>query len=516
MALECANADDSSSPWFGGIPFFIALRKLEGKERKHPDMRKFVEYTIDPHLWSLSPPRTWLQRVLASQRGVVLIDGVDELPPSDRSDFWIWLDDFVDLSPGNRVYVTSRFFRSTDAKQDHLWRPPRSFVDASLEEMNDATVSQFVHNWHDAVISKDLDDSERLELQQARTDLPNKLRELINRPVRDLCRTPLLCALVCALHWRESGYLPKQRVELYDRFCSMLIEERDFKRGILPPEGPLSLLERSDKELLLQRLALDMMRNCESLEPGYSIEVSRDDALTWITPSINLLNETVATECSAEELLDYLIVRTGLLREPSVGRVDFAHRTFQEYLAACAAGALNQIGDLVRRTEDDQWHETIVLSAGTKVGGVIFGNALVEKLIAKGEAAAEALSVRRTCFVLAVACLETGRQINQDLRTRVLGHLNEIVPPTDPTESRTLAAAGDAILKLLAYKRWRDGGVEIVAACAHTIAMLGARGRFRCSSMSEVTETIVGPQFWLGSVNAGQLIPPKCQGSLEC
>jgi NACHT domain-containing protein len=474
VALQCACAEDADSPWFGGVPFFIALRKLDSKERKHPNMTRFAEYTVNPNLWALTPPRRWLHRVLDSKRAVILIDGVDELPSSDRPDFWRWLDDFVDLSPGNRVYVTSRFFPERTGEKDlEPWCPPRSFVDASIEEMNDATLLQFIRNWHSAVVSKDLYPEERLELQQASESLPKKLRELSNRRVRELCRTPLLCALVCALHWREAGYLPKQRVDLYDRCCAMLIEERDLKRGISPPEGPLSSLDRDDKELLLQRLALDMMRNCDSYQRDYNIEVSRSDATTWIEPNIRLLDDSIAAQCSADEILDYLIVRTGLLREPSTGRVDFSHRTFQEYLAACAAGALNQVGYLVSRIDDDQWHETIVLAAGTKVGGVGFGNTLLDKLVAKGEAAKDSPAIRRTCFVLAVACLETARQVEQDLRSRVLGHLDEIVPPMGPSESRTLASAGEAILPWLTYERWRDSGVDVVAACAHTVAIIG-------------------------------------------
>jgi predicted NACHT family NTPase len=47
--------------------------------------------------------------------------------------------------------------------------------------------------------------------------------------------------------------------------------------------------------------------------------------------------------------------RSGLLREPAAGRVDFVHRTFQEYLAAKAAVDNDEIGQLVANAHDDQW-----------------------------------------------------------------------------------------------------------------------------------------------------------------
>ena len=56
--------------------------------------------------------------------------------------------------------------------------------------------------------------------------------------------------------------------------------------------------------------------------------------------------------------------RSGLLREPAAGRVDFVHRTFQEYLAAKAAVDNDEIGLLVTNAHDDQWREVVVMAAG--------------------------------------------------------------------------------------------------------------------------------------------------------
>src|SRR5262249_14983860 len=114
-------------------------------------------------------------------------------------------------------------------------------------------------------------------------ELPNKLEDPANRRIRELCSTPLLCALVCVLHWREEGYLPKQRVDLYDRCCDMLIEARDLKRGIQAPSGALAVVTKNDKEMVLQRLAFDMLRNRPDSDEiqgaTYRIEISREKAL---------------------------------------------------------------------------------------------------------------------------------------------------------------------------------------------------------------------------------------------
>jgi hypothetical protein len=386
IAVQCSNRTTIENPWKGGVPFFIPLRRLDKQDNGSPNIQKLVSYTLDPKVWALTQPVNWLHRVLNEKRGVLLIDGVDELPVELRPNFWKWVGDFLERYEGNRIYITSRQFPDTGTGDKSLWNPPASFASAELQEMSDSDIAQLIQNWHNAILHSETDPQEKLQLEVARDILPTKLLEPVNRRVRELCRSPLLCSLVCALHWREEGYLPSKRVDLYDRCCTMLIEERDLKRNIDRPQGPLRYLTLGDKEMILQRLALTMMRNkLGSAIKGHQIEISREEAISWIRPNLTACENSMARKCSAEEVLNFLIERTGLLRFPAKGLVDFPHRTFQEYLAACAAGALNETGELVKHAGDDQWHETIIIAAGTKIGGVPFGNSLVEQLLIRGE-----------------------------------------------------------------------------------------------------------------------------------
>ena len=50
----------------------------------------------------------------------------------------------------------------------------------------------------------------------------------------------------------------------------------------------------------------------------------------------------------AERLLEYLIQRSGIVREPTTGRVDFVHRPFQEFLTAEEAADQGDAGLLVQ------------------------------------------------------------------------------------------------------------------------------------------------------------------------
>ncbi len=480
LALQCSMTDveEEENPWRNGIPFHIPLRSLESKDQGKPKFERFLSYTIDPDVWSKKPPEGWIERVLKQGRALVLIDGIDELPPHLRPKFWTWLEKFVRHQPGNRVYVTSRPFpEREDDIIGPLWNPPIEFVPAELDEMNDQDIKVFINNWHNAVIMHEEDEQERIELQRARDRLPQRLTEPRNRSVRELCRTPLLCALVCAMHWREEGYLPASRIDLYDSCCTMLIELRDVKKDLPPIDGPLGNLTLKDKEMILRRLALEMMRNKTRAGTRQQIEISRGDCIKWVSLSIPSCASDEARKCQPEELINYLIERSGLLREPAKGRVDFPHRTFQEYLAACAAGEANDAGDLASRVGQDQWRETILLAAGTKIGGAPFGNALIKELVERGEQEKKNKSLRHAYFALAVGCLETGGPtIATNLRDQVLKHLKEITPPQSFEEARILFAAGEVVLEYLSYSNLKGQNkmVKVVAACARTLSLIGS------------------------------------------
>ncbi|KKC34839.1 NACHT domain-containing protein [Devosia psychrophila] len=484
LVTQCSRSD---TKFAGFVPFFVPLRTVARVEVGPPSVEAFVDYSVDASLWAESTPAGWLNDVLKTrQSGLIMIDGVDELPASRRPQFWEWLESFSEHYPGNKIIVTSRNLPKTNSTdfdvKTEQWNPPSVFVEARLQEMSDPDVTNFINHWHDAVDFSKLTPDEQASLVKAKNELPAKLEDPASRRIRELCSTPLLCAMVCVLHWREEGYLPKHRVDLYDKCCEMLIEARDLKREIALPIGPLAFLTKYDKEMVLQRLAFDMLHNRPDGDDlhdnsNYRIEVSRDKAELWIAPRVASFQNIEARSASPEAVLDFLIERTGLLREPSKDLIDFPHRTFQEYLAACAAGAEGREEMLSRLADDDQWHETIMLASGTSTGGVGFGKRLIEALISRGERHVSkkprSQRIRKTCFALALGCLENLRQHDPDLRDRVLSNLDELVPPHTETDAAILAVAGDAAVPHLTYTRWKDSSTIIVSACARALRLIG-------------------------------------------
>ncbi|MFD7447374.1 NACHT domain-containing protein, partial [Streptomyces sp. NPDC059909] len=128
----------------------------------------------------------------------------------------------------------------------------------------------------------------------------------------------------------------------------MLLERRDLQRSI---DDGVQMDYRS-QVLLLERLAYWLIRN------GHS-QMDREDAIALIDQTLPAMNRAVVTASSAEEVYRRLLTRSGLLREPAEGVVDFVHRTFQDYLAARAVIEHRDFSLLVRNAHLDQWEDVV-------------------------------------------------------------------------------------------------------------------------------------------------------------
>jgi predicted NACHT family NTPase len=137
------------------------------------------------------------------------------------------------------------------------WLAREHFTEADLIEMRQADILTFIDHWHAAVAAELQDDEEKVALP----DLAASLKKVVleSRSIRHLTGSPLLCALVCALHRDRHRQIPKDRIELYEACCAMLLERRDAERHIQLGDYPL--LTYRQKRVLLEDLAYWMLRN---------------------------------------------------------------------------------------------------------------------------------------------------------------------------------------------------------------------------------------------------------------
>lgn len=299
------------------LPFVLPLRTLvrHGQLPAPQDFLAAVGCPLDA-----AQPADWADRLLADGRALLLIDGLDEVPQAQRTGTRSWLRELLAAYPQMRVLATTR-----PSAVPEGWLADCGFAELTVRPMSVPDVTVFVTRWHNAAAADTASDQERAHL----ANLAESLKDTV-RAQRDLARlttTPLLCALVCALHRDRRGHLPHGRMELYEAALSMLLVRRDRERDIDAPEG-MVLTEHQNIQLL-QRLAYWLIRNGQT-------EMDHDTALTLIDDALPAMPQ-VSAQGSATQVLAHLLGRSGLLRSPAADTLDFVHRTFQDYLGAKAA-----------------------------------------------------------------------------------------------------------------------------------------------------------------------------------
>ncbi|MFB7583773.1 NACHT domain-containing protein [Streptomyces hydrogenans] len=417
----------------GRVPFVLPLRTLTRHGERLPDAERFLSAADCP----LTPPDGWADRVLSAGRGLVLVDGIDEIPEAERGRARDWLRGLLSAyEGGNRWLVTSR---PTAVRDDWLARD--GFTELTLSPMTPAEVATFVRRWHRAVGPAAAPYEQRL-LDSLRT----------TEHVAQLATNPLMCGLVCALHHERRGYLPRGRGSLYEAALSMLLVRRDRERGMGAPYGVD--LDEAPQIQLVQRLAYWMTLNDR-------FQMARGHAESLVAEALPAMG---LTDHAPDQVFAHLLHRSGLLREPTADTVDFVHRTFQDYLAAKALVDHWDIGVLVRNATDDRWEDVLRMAVGHARPRE--AAEILSELLKSADAAADRRT-RLRLTLLAATALNHATEVTPEIREEITRRTAEVVPPRTPDEARELAAVGRIVLELLPGP---DGLDEQVAEAVVTAA----------------------------------------------
>ncbi|MFE6282334.1 NACHT domain-containing protein [Streptomyces sp. NPDC057877] len=405
------------------VPFVLPLRTLVRRADGLPSPDAFLAAVRVP--FHANQPDGWPDQVLAAGRALLLVDGIDEIPERERERTRRWLRELLDVYPGNRWLVTSR---PSAVRED--WLAADGFAELALTPMSRDDVAAFITRWHTAARA-DAQDPDRLDGYER-----SLLDAVRTKPdLGRLATNPLMCGLICALHRDRRGYLPHGRQELYDAALSMLLARRDEERDMTgQDEVRLSELPQIQ---LLQRLAYWLIRNNQS-------EMDRARAERLIADVLPSL-PSAAAQGDAGTILRHLLVRSGLLREPADGTVEFVHRTFQDYLGAKAAVEDGDFGLLVRGAADEQWADVIRMAMAHARPRE--RAELLRDLTRAADRAEGAASTR--IRLLALASLEHATELDPTVRAEVERRAAALIPPRTTEEARALAEAGPLALELL-------------------------------------------------------------------
>lgn len=448
VAVRCANKD-----WRGKlsylnecIPFFIKLRHIESKSL--PTVEEFVKSSISS---ISSPTSSWAPQKLIDGKAIVLIDGVDELPITYRKEVKLWLTELVTLYPKSTFIVTSR---PTAIQQG--WLTKEGFLKAEIQDMDNQHIDEFIDHWHNAVRQEeDTHNPLPIDISCLSSSLKSKVKD--NKPLQNLARTPLLCAMICALHKERNQQLPKDKIQLYDACIDMLLERRNVERHISDTDYPV--ISGRQKKLILQDLAYWLQFNNQTSEKT-----------STVIEKIENIKVNMDISYNAESILRLLLDRSGVIREPSNGHIDFTHKTFQEYFSALAIKEKDDIGFLASVSIKDTWYETILLASG------IFSEKQIDKYINTILNIKSNKKDTKYLQLVALASLDSALISPPEIKNKAHKNIPNLVPPNNLTEAKVLSSAGDIAINFMGDLNTLKADKTI--SCIRTLALIGSELAF--------------------------------------
>ncbi|MFF0659234.1 NACHT domain-containing protein [Micromonospora tulbaghiae] len=416
------NFTSSLENWNGRIPFVVKLRSMrDGQLPKVSELADTVSAANEPFM-----PENWCHDVLKRGRGVLLVDGLDEISREVRGRVHAWIEEMAATYKSTPVIVTTR-----PAALRELPFDVAAFARAHILPMSLPQLNLFIDYWHSSVLRvEQLADGDGSPKQ-----IGDALRQRLysDRELRLLANNPLLCAVICALHVGRRQSLPNSRKEIYRAALEMLLKRRDDERGI--PTLPLS---PEEKQSLLMELA-------HRLTLAGKSEISIGESGEVLSAAMRLFRGEAAA-VRPQTLLNDLVSRSGLLRFPSEGMLEFAHRSFQEYLTAEFMVRERYLSVLSSRFDDAEWQQVIAWSLSFM--GQEDSNKFCAALL---DAVRDSAGDRRLrLIILALACSENALYLDPETRSEIETLGAELAPPSHLDAVSALVGIGDAAIPLLA------------------------------------------------------------------
>jgi formylglycine-generating enzyme required for sulfatase activity len=349
LAPVCRRWGDETS-----VPIYVSLRELVASSRAWDASRPAIELLWEHVVAELDLSKAIRQKVgalVAEGRAMVVLDGLDEIPrPSraeDAASLEAALERFVLALEANVRFllVTSR---QAGAARWHL----DPLVRYELAPLRGRELIQFATN---LLEPRGTTPGASAQFLAALRDAPASLKD---RPLF----VHLMAAVFAESMAQDDGppTLPSRRSVLYRRSIMLLLD-----RWTRPRQGGATLADRlrCTAEELYRRLTAVAYETQRTTGPD-------DDEI----PLGVLLPQLLRLEGDPEirQVLAYLSQEAGVLVSPAPETYQFAHRGFQEFLAACFLASADDGPARIRKhlEEDLQlWRET----------GLMLGEALIEE-----------------------------------------------------------------------------------------------------------------------------------------
>lgn len=329
------------------LPVLLYLRDIREAitSQQPPTLPELITNHLknEPAFAELNPQTDWFNQQLKNGKCLVMLDGLDEVAhSSERLRVSEWVNKQMTTYRQTAFIITSRPHGYRSAPVDEVGVILK-VLPFTLEQMK-----QFIHSWYlQTEIRSRAGKNNQAVKAEAKKNAADLIDRIINnRAIADMATNPLLVAMIATVHYSGSA-LPGRRVELYQKICDLLLGTRQAAKKIKAP------LTSEQNKSVLQVLALDLMqRETRTFAP--------DEVENLIARELQTIVNTTLTP---GEFLEQAKDVSGLIVEREQGIFEFAHLSFQEYLAAAEVKELQQEHILIDNFDNAWWAETIRLYA---------------------------------------------------------------------------------------------------------------------------------------------------------
>lgn len=437
---ELGNADfmralSQECSWRLKLPLLIRLRDFA--DGSLPALKDLPGY-LAPHL--PDPPPGYFADLLKNGRALVLLDGVDEVPPDNRAkltrDIEAWMTEYPDC----HYLVTSR----PDAVAPD-WLGKLSVDRADVLDLSPDDRSTFVDFWHRSVGKRYRDAGKPDVTETAGPALKKQLAE--NPTVARLTTNPLLAASICALHLDGKAQLPRNEGEVCNKLCELLLDLRDKHQHLVENHANWIGYEKLDydphKKAILSDIACAMIGSIKASLPAKAVDKRIAGILEKYEPLKGL--DPVAIRKA-------FIERSGLLRVGAKEAVEFIHNTFRDFLAGerWVAMGEREVVSHARHACDATMQPVLRFAALRASPASGIADRLVERILShfgkhsarKGKAHRERTSAHFLLIQIAAAAA-----LSPGLQKKIAKLRNKLLPPSTFPDAEAIAACGEEAIK---------------------------------------------------------------------
>lgn len=293
-------------------------------------------------------------------RGVILLDGLDEVPETNniRKNILKSINSLTNkLGHEAQLIITSRPYLLETEQASWL----KFFKCFEIQPMSNEQIEELIKNWY-ILLRHNRRRTETVALKHARKLFIDLLeRNYLLEPAR----RPLILTLLISLHYSYE-VLPHSRAELYRQAIDLMLERWTQRAYSENKDYPLDDYEQKalsesefTRKTALQKIAMDAHINKTLQIQDLRIK--------------GIFSDLLPSHCNANNLLDFIRYRSGILKPGKKNNFEFYHRSFQDYLTALEITEINdwqdEIDRLLRTEGNEWWKEVFLLLISAKIYG---------------------------------------------------------------------------------------------------------------------------------------------------